>query len=358
MLRNSYNRFFPTPQFLSPPSYGLDISDESLKYVELIGTRHGLQVKRYGERKIPPGIIESGKIKEQKKLEEILADLREKEGIRSVRVSLPEEQIYLFKLRLPKEGLTSIEDGIELSLEEHVPLSAEDTVFDYDVISEDAVSVEVEVAAAPRTIIESYLTLFEHSGVMVPSFELEAQAVARVMVKKGDQETYMLVDFGEKRTGISIVSRGTVMFASTIDAGGVMLTNMLAKNFKLSFEEAERMKRKYGLQRNAENKEMFSVLLNGVSILRDEISKHFLYWHTHEDEEGKMRPPIKKIILSGGNANLAGLTEYFSVSMKNQVEMANVWINIMDIEKQVPGIDFAESLSYATALGLALGDFD
>ena len=69
-------------------------------------------------------------------------------------------------------------------------------------------------------------------------------------------DTYMIVDFGEKRTGIFIVSRGVVMFTSTLDVGGVMLNDMIAKNFKVSYQEAEEMKKKirssaqYGKQRN------------------------------------------------------------------------------------------------------------
>jgi len=86
--------------------------------------------------------------------------------------------------------------------------------------------------------------------------------------------------------------------------------------------------------------------------------KHFLYWHTHKDEEGKNNPPIKKIILCGGDSNLIGLSDYFSVSMKSRVEMANVWINIVNTENYVPDINFKQALSFAAALGLALRDFD
>ncbi|KKP78420.1 MAG: hypothetical protein UR77_C0003G0027, partial [Candidatus Nomurabacteria bacterium GW2011_GWC2_35_35] len=53
MLRNSYNRFFPTPKFLLLPSFGLDISDESIKFIELVKTKDGIKVNRYGEKKIP-----------------------------------------------------------------------------------------------------------------------------------------------------------------------------------------------------------------------------------------------------------------------------------------------------------------
>jgi len=340
------------------PSFGLDISDESLKFVELVPAKSGIRVVRFGERKIPVGIIESGKIKDPKKLKEVLLSLRKEEGIRFVRVSLPEEQVYLFKLRLEKSGLENVREGIELSLEEHIPIPAQDAIFDYDLLNEDPESLEVEVAAIPKNVIENYLSVFRESLISVQSFELEAQAISRAVVKKGDLETYMIVDFGQTRTGIFIVSRGVVVFTSTLDIGGASLNNMIKKNFNISEEEAEKMKWQYGLQRNVDNKEIFPVLLNSVSVLRDEIVKHFLYWHTHGDEEGKDHPPIKKIILCGGDSNLIGLPEYLSISIKSSVEMANVWINIVDTKKSVPEIGFNKSLTFAAALGLALGDFD
>ncbi len=362
MLMNSFNRLFfrlfPPPKILSIPSFGLDISDESLKFVELVATRNGLGVGRYGERSIPLGVIESGKIKDPERMVEILSSLRKEEGVKSVRVSLPEEQVYLFQLRLEKSGLKNIREGIELALEEHVPLTAPDAIFDYDLVNEDAQSLEVQVTAIPKNIIENYLSIFKNSDISVQSFELEAQAISRAVIKDGDMETYMIVDFGKKRTGIFIVSRGIVMFTSTLDVGGVMLTNMIQKNFGVSYEEADKMKQQYGLLRNTENKEIFSVLLNSVSVLRDEIVKHFLYWHTHKDEEGKNNQPIKKIILCGGDANLIGLADYISVSMKSSVEMANVWTNIINTKKSIPEMNFKQALAFATALGLSLGDFD
>ena len=378
MLRNSYNVFFPTPSFLAVPSFGFDISDESLKFIELRITSSGIKVGRYGERKIPPGIIEGGSIKDPKKLETILTSIRKEEGVKSVRVSLPEEQIYVFKMKLDKEGLEHIREGIELSLEEHIPIPGPDAIFDYEILEQDSKIVRIQVVAIPKNVIASYLEVFQGASMSVQSFELEAQAIARAVIKKGDPNAYMIVDFGEKRTGISIVSKGIAMLSSTIDVGGVilivskgivvftftldlggiMLTQMIQKNFNISFEEAEKMKKQFGLQRNTANKEIFSVLLNSVSILRDEVAKHFLYWHTHKDEDGKDNPPIKKIILCGGDSNLIGLSEYFAVSLKTKVEMANVWTNIQATENSIPEISFKKALSFAASLGLALGDFD
>lgn len=358
MIKDLFNNFFPTPDFLRIPSFGLDISDESLKFVELLNTRHGIKVGRFGERKIPFGVIESGKIKDLKKMEEILTSLREEEKIKAVRVSLPEEQVYLFKLPLEKQGLEDIREGIELSLEEYVPVPAQEAVFDYDILSENNQSLELQVAVIPKNIIESYLSVFKNSLILVKSFELEAQAISRAVVKKDDPETSMVIDFGERRAGIFIVSGGTVVFTSTLEVGGASLTKIIQKNFKISFEEAEKIKRQYGLERNSTNQEIFSVLLNSVSVLRDEITKHFVYWHTNKDKDGKDRPPIRKIILCGGDSNLKGISEYFSVSLKSKVELANVWVNMVNTDKYIPAINFEDSLAFASALGLALGDFN
>lgn len=359
MLRNYFNRFFPTPNFLMPSSFGLDISDESLKFAEIIRAKDGLRIGRHGERAIPAGVIESGQIKDPKRLKEILLSLKKDLNLKSVHVSLPEEQVYLFELRLEKEGLKNVRESIELALEEHIPIPAEDAIFDYELINQDDNFLELEVAAIPVNVIKSYLAVFQDSVISVQSSELEAQAIARAVVKKGDLETYMIVDFGQTRTGIFIVSRGVVVSTFTLDVGGMALATMIEKSLNVTLEEAQKMKVEFGLERNvSKNKELFPVILNTVSVLRDEIAKHFLYWHTHKDENNKNRPPIKKIILCGGDSNLIGLSEYISVSIKTPVELANVWVNIMDTAKHIPEMIFSKSLAFAAVFGLALGDFE
>ena len=189
MFKDSFNRFFPVPKFLTLPSFGLDISDESIKFIEFVRAKNGIKVNRYGEKKIPPGIIESGKIKDRARLHDVLISLREEEGIKSVRVSLPEEQVYLFNLKLEKGGLENV--------------------------SEDDQSLKLQVAAIPKSVIDGYLSVFKDSGMSAKSFELEAQSIARAVIKRGDMGTYMIVDFGKKRTGIFIISNGIAIFTST-----------------------------------------------------------------------------------------------------------------------------------------------
>jgi cell division ATPase FtsA len=116
------------------------------------------------------------------------------------------------------------------------------------------------------------------------------------------------------------------------------------------------MKNKYGLNQGSEAENIFPVIINEISVLRDEINKQYTYWETHNDNN-KEHEKINRIILCGGDANLAGLSDYLELTMKIKVENANVWVNILNTEDSIPKMSFEQSLSYATVLGLALGNY-
>jgi type IV pilus assembly protein PilM len=356
-MKLSYSRYFPTPSFLSMNSFSIDISDQSIKYGEIKATTFGLRLGRFGQIKIPSGVVVSGRIENEKELVSILKDLKNREKLNFIRVSLPEEQMYLFTLSLPKTEDGDLKETILLQIEEHVPLKAIDTVFDFNIIKEDDKFLVVEVVAIAITTIESYLSVFEKAGLTPLSFELEAQAIARAVIPKGDNHPIMIVDFGNSRTGVSIVHNGRVLFTTTIDMGGVNLTSMISKNFDLPFDKAEEMKRSYGLSGYSNIDDIFPVILNGISVLRDELNKQYAYWKTH-NEINTDNEQIDHIILCGGDANLSGLSNYLETSMNVKVENANAWVNISDMDLSVPSMSFEESLGYVTVLGLALGNYN
>ncbi len=355
-MKKLYNYYFPTPTYLAMNSFAIDISDQSIKYGELTATPLGLRLGHFGKEKIPTGVVVSGKIEDQEQLVNILKKLKKKENLNFVRVSLPEEQMYLFTLSLPKVNERELRDIILLQIEEHIPLKAVDTIFEYDIISSSPNNILVEVSAIAKYTIDAYLSSFKNAGLTVLSFELEAQAIARAVISSEDKGPVMIVDFGDTRTGVSIVHDGKVFFTTTLDMGGINLTSMIAKNFSLSLDKAEEMKRSYGLDGISNIEDIFPVILNGISVLRDELNKQYQYWKSH-DNWGISHDQINRIILCGGDSNLTGLSEYLEASMKIKVDHANAWINISDMKISIPNMSFEESLGYATVLGLALGGF-
>lgn len=356
-MKHLFRHYFPTPAYLNMDSCAIDISDESIKYGQLSEASSSFKFIKFGKEKIPEGVLVSGRIEDEKKLVDILKNLKKKEKLNFVRISLPEEQMYIFTLSLPQMHGEDLREIILLQIEEHIPLKAIEVVFDYDTLREDDKLTIVKVSAISTEVIESYLSVFSKAGLTPLSFESEAQAITRAVVPREDEDPVMIVDFGYTRTGVSISYKGNVLFTTTIDIGGFNLTEMLAKNFELSFEKAEEMKKSYGLSTTSEVNDIFPVILNGISVLHDELNRKYIYWKTHNKDNGLENKDISRIILCGGNANLTGLADYLAATMKIKVEHANAWVNISDMKTAVPEISFEDSLSYVTVLGLALASF-
>jgi len=361
--RNRFFDFFPPPSFLAMPAVGLDISDRSIRFAELLRKKDYFVLGRYGEKEIPPGIISSGEVQEPEALKDILSDIQKQYAFRLVRVSLPEEHGYLIKLKLSHIKKKEIRGSLELQLEEYIPISPPNAIFDYQIITcgerVKRGDLEVGVAVISKRIVTQYTDLFAGIGLFPLSFELESHALARAIIKEGNCDTFMIVDLGATRTSISIVSEGIIRFSSTVAAGGNLLTHTVAKALTLDFKKAQMQKEKYGLKQSEGKDDMFSILAPAVGVLRTEINKHYVYWHTHSDLLGEARKKkIEKIILCGGEANVPGLPEYLAASLVGPVELANPWINIASFESYVPEISYKQSLRYVTALGLSLRSYE
>jgi type IV pilus assembly protein PilM len=361
MKQNTFYKLFPPPSFLKMQAIGLDISDESIHFIQLLDSKNGTIIGKFGEKKISKGIIESGEIKKKEELVKILKSLKSNFGSVFVNASLPEQHAYLLKVHIPKIKKREIRSNLELHLEDNVPISASEAVFDYDIICEKKGKeshIELELSVLPKAIVENYLEVFKEAGLMAVSFEIEAQAIARAVVEDGDKSTVMVVDFGKTRTGISIISEGKTRFTSTVDIGGSALTSAIEKTLKLNSEEAEKIKKEKGIIKREENEELFLTMMSIIGILKEETNKHYIYWHTHKDQYGSKRPKIEKIILCGGDSNLPGLADYLSSGLRVPVELANVMINVNSFDNYIPEFNFVDSLRYSTAIGLALRQYN
>jgi len=166
----------------------------------------------------------------------------------------------------------------------------------------------------------------------------------------------MLVDFGKTRTGIGIVHRRTLLYTSTTDVGGDVLSQALRKVLGTEVSEAEltKIKNTQGLVRALDSADVSDALLNAVSIIKDEIVTRMQYWHLRNGNSEDRR--IGSVVLCGGSANLKGLPAYFTETLGVPTVRANVWENTFSLDQTVPPIDRQHSFGYATAIGLALKD--
>ncbi len=354
------SKILPPPNYLSMPSIGVDISDNSLKYVSFHPSPSQSEERKldqWGEIYIPNGILTRGQIQKPGQLVSVLKEFKIDTGAEFVNVSLPEEKAYLFETEIKRNTpIKEVRGLLEFRLEENVPIPSRDVFFDYTVLpdSNEGRSVQIAVVAYPKETIQRYYDACMEAGLRPISFEVEAQAMSRAVVPLDTKGATMLVDFGKARTGIGIVYQGVLLYASTVDIGGGVLSQALRKVLEDDIAESEltRLKNTQGLLRGVDSTDVHEALISSISVIKDELSTRMQYWHLRNGNSEVRR--INSIMLCGGSANLKGLPTYLTNSLDVVSVRGNVWENSLSLETSVPPIDRRHSFGYATAIGLAL----
>lgn len=339
--------FFPTPRFLKFSYVGLDIGRESLHFAELQSTGESFKLGRYGKRAFEP----NESVLSNESLKNVLKEIKRTEGITYVKMSLPEEETYLFTMEVTGDTSQEIRNNIEFHLEENVPIQDTEALFDYYILPKKDIKIAV-VSVVSRDVINKYNSILEECGMVAVSYMVESGALSRSIVERNYVGSHLLVYLSREKTMLGVVEYGFVQFSSTTSFGGAQLTSAIQKQFGVDIEEARKIKYKEGLFKTTGDGESFATgLASTISVLRDEILRVSAYWIKQTNGGGS---PVQKIILCGKDAAIPGFADYLSSSLKMPVEISNVWTNIDYYKDTVPEISFEDSLSYATALGLVL----
>lgn len=353
---------FPPPRYITFPSIGIDISDTSLKFIELVREHpHDIELtlRAWGDIDMPEGAIERGDVHDIEKLAATLREVKKQTRAPYAVVSLPEDRAYLFETSLESGiALKDIRNMLEFKLEENVPLSPREAYFDFVPLGVNQKTNEMRVAVSvyARETIDKYYEACNKAGFIPIAFEIEAQAIARAAIQRGTSDTHLIVDFGKTRMRVGIVHTGVLMYTSTVDISGRDMSKALREVLgDVSEEKLTEIKNTKGLTRTKENEAIANVLEKYVAKMVDEIGIRMHYWHTRDIDRAERE--VRKIVLCGGSSNLLGLPEYISEKLNVPTERAQVWQNAFSLDTQIPPITRQYSYGYATAIGLALRNF-
>ena len=362
---------------MSPQScLGIDIGTALIKIVHLIKSGSRIKLENYGETSALALYEKPFRTFEKNSLllstsdiarviKAILAEakMKKKEAV----FSIPDFSSFFTNFELPPMTKEELPQAVQFEAPQHIPLPLSEVTTDWQVIEGETVDkkgtgLKILLVAVPNEVIYQYREIANLSGLELQSLEAEAFSLSRAAIKEKDlKKVIAIIDIGAQSTTCSIIDKGILKLSHSFDIAGNELTQVLSKSLGINYQEAEEAKKKHGLKfpegalseepllnsRGGSFQKTTQTLTPVIDSIIIEVNR--IFQNVYQVESQK----IEKVILAGGTALIPGLLEYFSSSLKKEVEMLNSFSDIFYppvLEKVLKEM----GPSYAITVGAAL----
>ena len=347
------------------PGFGIDLSDLSIKIVNLKKKGRDLDLASFSRQEIPAGLIEDGEIKKESELIAVIKkSVQEIKGeplkTRHCVVSLPETESFVRLVHLPLMKKEEIAEAIKWEIEANIPLTLPEIYYDWQIVDPSAGQPErldAIIGVLPKKTVDPYLSVLKKAELKPIAFEIESLAIARALVPNACcDKPLCLIDLGAKRTSLAIFSGQTVYFTASLPLSNVSIIATLGEKLKIDRDKAKQIKIEQGLDYKNPESLVMQALLPTLDEIAAKIKNYLNYYHEHLPvAPGAKNNTVDEILLCGGGANFLGLPEWLAAKLNAAVAKGNPWVNVFKGKpKDIPGLPPDDALSFTTAIGLAI----
>jgi len=345
-----------------PPMLGLDISSSSVKLVELSQNKAGeFVLERFATEVFEKGWIADGHIEKFDEVADAVRRVVSRSGTRTRQavLAMPASAVITKKIMLPA-GLREEEMEIQVEAEanQYIPFSLDEVSLDFCVIGPSPTSVgdvEVLIAASRKDRVQDRQGLAEAAGLKPVILDVESHAsrlamgrLIQALPEQGKDALVALFEIGADTTSLKVLRDEELLYDRDQAFGGAQLTQLISRQYGLSFEEAEQKKLSGDLPEDYGTE----VLAPFVDSLSQEIGRALQYFFTSTPHH-----KVHYVMLAGGTATLSGLKERvtdltgFACMVVNPFESMALGSAVREgrVQREAP--------SYLTACGLAMRRF-
>src|SRR4030066_644601 len=329
---------------------GLDIGSSYVKAVQLKDIKGGYELELFDIVPLPHEIIVDGSIIDSFRLIDTLKEL-----LRKARINIKDtvigiaghSSVIIKRISLPEMSEEELSESIKFEAEQYIPFDIEDVTLDFQILGpkEEPGQMDVILVAVKKDVINEYLSVVKEAGltpliVDVNSFALENIYVINYEIEPGRH--IAIVNIGASTINMNILKGGVSVFTRDSAVGSNLHTEALQREFNLTYETAERLKRGEAVE-NVSPQDALSVMDLASEEIIGEFNRSLEYFH--ED--------INEVILSGGCALVKDfprlLAEKIGIEVKVMEPLKNIKIpkrfDITYIEEMVPMATVAVGLA-------------
>jgi type IV pilus assembly protein PilM len=335
---------------------GLDIGSRSIKAAEISESKRGRELKRFGITEIPHGAIEDGTINDPESLAESIRQLFKAYNIkeRNVAISIGGYSVIVKKIAVQTMDEAQLQETIHFEAEQYIPFDISDVNLDFQILGENETNpnqMNVFLVAAKKEMVNDYVNLANLAGLNPCIVDVEAFALQNIFEANYDtgDVNIALIDIGASKTSLNILKGNNSVFMRDVSLGCMQINQKVISLIDCSYDEAEQLK--FG----ADSNRLSADDLKGItsSVVADwctEIRRALdFFYSTYPDDQ------IKRIILSGGGANVADFRDLLAVEASAEVETINPFKNLYVDDDQFDP-EFIKQISPQAAItaGLAI----
>ena len=307
---------------------GLDIGSRSLKAAEISESKRGRELKKFGITEIAHGAIEDGNINDPESVAESIRQLFKAYNIkeRNVAISIGGYSVIVKKIAVQTMDEEQLQETIHFEAEQYIPFDISDVNLDFQILGQNETNpnqMDVFLVAAKKEMVNDYVNLVNLAGLNPCIVDVEAFALQNTFEANYDMsgDNVALIDIGASKTSLNILKSNNSVFMRDVSLGCMQINQKIISLIDCSYDEAEQLK--YGGSSDRlPAEDLKGIISSVVADWCTEIRRALdFFYSTYPDDQ------IKRIILSGGGANIEEFRQLLAVEASAQVESINPFRN-------------------------------
>jgi len=222
----------------------------------------------------------------------------------SIEVAEDEKIIHMLARSFSVDGMDGIKDPVGMSGER--------------------LETDVYVVVSAENVIRNIDNCVQKAGLEVKDFVYEPLASSEAVLNQDEKEMgVVVVDIGGYYTTVTIYTEGVIRYSNIIPVGSNSITNDLAIVLRTSYDEAEKIKRRYAnlyeLDNETEKVELFNTSKENVKLVSKKYINEIIFARLEEllkdvyerIKDERLLNDIKSgVVVTGGGALIEGLPVY------------------------------------------------